>query len=45
MAEFHEAARNAFIVWKDAGKPRQGPIFEVKKRANARFKYEIHKAT
>ena len=41
VKEFHSAAREVFIMWKDMGKPRQGPIYELKKRANARYKYAV----
>ena len=41
VAEAHSAARDAFLFWKSQGKPRQGPVFKVKKRLNARFKYAL----
>ncbi len=28
-------------MWKKQGKPRQGPVFEIKKRTNACFKYAL----
>ena len=34
----HVEARNAFKKWAVAGKSRHGPLFEDKKRINARFK-------
>lgn len=30
VAEAHSAAWDALLLWKSQGKPRQGPIFEVK---------------
>ncbi len=41
VADLHDVARDAFLLWKEQGKPRQGPIFEKKKRANAHFKYAL----
>ena len=41
VADMHDIARDAFLMWKDQGKPRQGPVFEMKKRTNARFKYAL----
>ena len=41
VAELHSAAREAHLIWVEAGKNRQGPLFEFKKRANARFKYAL----
>jgi len=31
VAELHTAAREALLLWKDTGKTKQGPIFELKK--------------
>ena len=39
--ELHEGARECFIVWRDAGKPRQGPICDMMKLSRARFKYSL----
>ena len=41
VAELHTASREAFTLWKDSGCAKQGPIFELKKRTNARFKYAL----
>ena len=38
VSELHSAAREP---WVEAGKNRQGRLFELKKRANARFKYAL----
>ena len=40
-ANLHEVARDTFLMWQDQGKPRQGPIFELKKHTQARFKYAV----
>ena len=40
-ADLHKEARDAFLIWRDNGKPRQGPLLELKKKANARFKYAL----
>ena len=39
--ELHEAARNCFLMWRDAGKPMQGPVFDMMKSSRARFKYSM----
>ena len=39
--ELHEGARECFIMWRDAGKPRQGPICDMMKLSRARFKYSL----
>ena len=41
VSEFYKAARDAFSIWCEVGKPRQGPVFELRKRSNARFKYAL----
>ena len=41
VAELHTAAREAYLMWIESGKNRQGPLFELKKRTNARFKYAL----
>uniref|UniRef100_A0A3P9KQQ7 Reverse transcriptase domain-containing protein n=1 Tax=Oryzias latipes TaxID=8090 RepID=A0A3P9KQQ7_ORYLA len=41
VAEHHAAARDAFRLWHEAGKPRQGALFESKKMTTARFKYSL----
>ena len=39
--ELHEGARECFSMWRDAGKPRQGPICDMMKLSRARFKYSL----
>lgn len=41
VAEQYGEARQAFRLWLDAGRPRQGVLLELKKRTNARFKYAL----
>ena len=41
VAELHTAAREAHLLWRDSGRPRQGPLMELRKSANARFKYAL----
>ena len=41
VEEYHTAARDAFKLWVQAGKPREGPVFELKKRSNLRYKYAV----
>ena len=41
VADLQKDARDAFLLQKEQGKPRQGPTCEMKKRANACFKYAI----
>ena len=41
VQEFYSAAKDCFNLWKDHGKPRQGPIFELYKVNRARCKYAI----
>lgn len=41
VSDLYKLSRDAFLVWKDSGKPRHGDVFEMKRRANARFKYAL----
>ena len=41
VAELHTAARDAFKLWVDTGKSRQGQIFQWKQRSHLRFKYAL----
>ena len=38
VQDLYEASRSVFALWRDAGKPRQGYLFDLHKRAKARFK-------
>ena len=41
VSELHSAAREDHLRWFEAGKNRPGRLFELKMRANARFKYAL----
>ena len=41
VQDSHVAAREAFLTWRTAGKPKQGPIFECMKRTKSLFKYAL----
>lgn len=41
VAEQHAAAREAFRLWHEAGKPRQSSLYELKKATNARCKKSL----
>lgn len=41
VAAHHAEAKEAFMAWVQAGRPRNGPVLEYKKIANARYKYTI----
>lgn len=38
VGEQHTAAREAFKLWSESGRPRQGPLFKNKKLQNAKRK-------
>ena len=37
-SEQYDMSRETYALWKNAGSPRQGLLFEMKNRAKARFK-------
>ena len=41
MTELHTAARDAFKLWAESGRPRQGSLFEHKQATNAKYKYAV----
>ena len=41
IKDYHSIARDAFLMWRDNGSPRQGPIFELMKKTRAKFKYAL----
>lgn len=43
VKELHCAARDAYCIWKEIGKPRQGDIFNVMKLSRMKFKQAIRK--
>ena len=38
VSEFHQAARESFLIWRSAGSPRHGPLFDIMKAKRAEFK-------
>jgi len=40
-AELHSTAREAFLVWRDNGKPRAGPIHQLMKSSRLKFKLAL----
>ena len=40
-ADLHSSARDAFLLWRTNGKPRNGPIHNIMKTSRARFKYAL----
>ena len=41
VKDLHEAARDAYLLWKHSGKPRQGVVYDIMKQARAKFKYAL----
>ena len=41
VAEKHETARNAYLLWRNCGKPRSGFCFENMKTSRAQFKLAL----
>ena len=39
VKDYHAIARDAFLLWRDSGSPRQGPIFDLMRTSRAKFKY------
>ena len=39
--ELHAEARDAFLLWINSGKPRQGATFELMSKSRARFKHAL----
>ena len=38
VGEAHSEARDAYLMWHNHNKPRQGPMFDLMKKSRARFK-------
>ena len=38
VSESHQAARESFLIWRSAGSPRHGPLFDIMKTKRAEFK-------
>ena len=41
VKDVHAAARDAYLLWKDSGKPRQGVIYDLMKQTRSKFKYAL----
>ncbi len=39
MSHHHAEAKSAFRAWVQAGRPREGPVLDLKKATTARYKY------
>ena len=37
----HAAARDAYLLWKLGGKPRQGVIYDLMRNSRLRFKHAL----
>ena len=42
VSEAHDEARQAYISWRDYGKPRHGAACELMRRSRLCFKYALH---
>jgi len=43
VTDSHEAARDAYLLWKGSGKPRFGPVHDLMRRTRCYFKYTLRK--
>ena len=41
VKDLREAARDAYLLWKHSGKPRQGVVYDIMKQARSKFKYAL----
>ena len=41
VKDLHSEARNAYIIWRSQGRPRQGPLCELMRRTRLNFKYAL----
>ena len=41
VADLHKTARDAFVMWANCGKPRQGSKFDLMRQSRACFKYAL----
>ena len=44
LTNLKKASYDAFLIWRDAGRPGSGPVHDLKKNAQSRYKYETKKA-
>ena len=40
-ADAHNKARNAFLIWRENGSPKQGALWEMMRTTRAQFKYAL----
>ena len=40
--EAYSQKREAFLMWKDSGKPKSGPVFAIYNKVRANFTYFLH---
>ena len=38
VRDSHQAARETFLIWRSAGGPRHGPLYDIMKITRAHFK-------
>ena len=43
VEHYHNAARDAYSLWREVGKPRNGPIHDPMKESRCKFKYMLRK--
>ena len=41
MKELHDAARDAYLLWKHSGKHRQGVVYELMRSSRSQFKHSL----
>ena len=41
VKDVHEAARDAYLLWKHSGKRRQGVVYDIMTQARSKFKYAL----
>ena len=43
LTNLKRASFDAFCIWRDAGKPNSGPVFDLKRSACSRYKLAVKK--
>ena len=41
VSDLYKASREMYLQWASAGKPRQGPLFNIYRTSKAKFKYAL----
>ena len=44
LTNLKTASHDAFIIWRDVGKPVSGPVFDLKKNTNYQYKLAVRRA-